>query len=69
MKPAFAFSAVATTVPVPSTTSSTTTLQTSLSSSSSETMRTSRGETIPADGTRVRLDISGDSGKVFLVEG
>lgn len=29
---------------------------------------TSRGETIPADGTRVRLDISGDAGVVFLAE-
>ena len=29
---------------------------------------TARGETIPADGTRVRLDISGDQGQVFVVE-
>jgi phosphoenolpyruvate-protein kinase (PTS system EI component) len=29
---------------------------------------TSRGETIPADGTTVRLDITGDRGQVFLVE-
>lgn len=31
-------------------------------------VQTSRGETIPADGTTVRLDISGDQGQVFLVE-
>ena len=29
-------------------------------------IQTSRGETIPADGTSVRLDISGDQGQVFL---
>ena len=34
----------------------------------SEGVETARGETIPADGTRVRLDISGDQGQVFLVE-
>ncbi len=33
----------------------------------SEGISTSRGETIPADGTRVRLDIAGDEGQVFLV--
>lgn len=27
-----------------------------------------RGETIPADGTKVRLDISGDVGQVFLID-
>ncbi len=32
-------------------------------------IQTSRGETIPADGTRVRLDISGDAGEVFLLDG
>jgi phosphoenolpyruvate synthase/pyruvate phosphate dikinase len=35
----------------------------------SEGVQTSRGETIPADGTPVRLDISGDAGTVHLVEG
>jgi phosphoenolpyruvate synthase/pyruvate phosphate dikinase len=34
-----------------------------------EGVQTSRGETIPADGATVRLDISGDSGQVFLVDG
>lgn len=33
-----------------------------------EGIQTDRGETIPADGTTVRLDISGDQGQVFLVE-
>lgn len=32
-----------------------------------EGIETSRGETIPADGTVVRLDIAGDQGQVFLV--
>jgi phosphoenolpyruvate synthase/pyruvate phosphate dikinase len=32
-----------------------------------EGVQTARGETIPADGTTVRLDISGDRGQVFLV--
>ncbi len=32
-------------------------------------VKTDRGETIPADGTLVRLDISGDKGQVFLVDG
>jgi phosphoenolpyruvate synthase/pyruvate phosphate dikinase len=32
-----------------------------------EGVQTERGETIPADGTTVRLDISGDKGQVFLV--
>lgn len=34
----------------------------------SEGITTSRGETIPADGTRVRLDISGDQGRVFALD-
>jgi phosphoenolpyruvate-protein kinase (PTS system EI component) len=34
-----------------------------------EGVQTARGETIPADGTLVRLDISDDSGQVFLVAG
>jgi phosphoenolpyruvate synthase/pyruvate phosphate dikinase len=34
-----------------------------------EGVQTERGETIPADGTTVRLDISGDQGQVFLVAG
>ena len=33
-----------------------------------EGITTDRGETIPADGTRVRLDISGDHGHVYVVE-
>lgn len=39
-----------------------------MSTQFSEGIQTSRGETIPADGTRVRLDIAGDQGHVFLVE-
>jgi phosphoenolpyruvate-protein kinase (PTS system EI component) len=38
-----------------------------MSTTFSEGIPTSRGETIPADGTRVRLDIAGDKGQVFLV--
>lgn len=33
----------------------------------SEGVKTDRGETIPADGTLVRLDIAGDTGQVFLI--
>lgn len=33
-----------------------------------EGVQTPRGETVPADGTTVRLEISGDRGQVFLVE-
>ena len=40
-----------------------------MSTQFSEGVQTSRGETIPADGTTVRLDIAGDQGQVFLVEG
>lgn len=40
-----------------------------MSTQFSEGVQTSRGETIPADGTKVRLDIAGDEGQVFLVEG
>lgn len=39
-----------------------------MSTEFSEGIQTSRGETIPADGTTVRLDISGDQGLVHLVE-
>ena len=39
-----------------------------MSTSFTEGVATSRGETIPADGTTVRLDIAGDQGQVFLVE-
>lgn len=39
-----------------------------MSTEFTEGIQTSRGETIPADGTKVRLDISGDDGQVFLVE-
>ena len=38
-----------------------------MSTQFTEGVQTSRGETIPADGTTVRLDTSGDSGLVFLV--
>jgi phosphoenolpyruvate-protein kinase (PTS system EI component) len=38
-----------------------------MSTSFTDGVQTSRGETIPADGTSVRLDISGDKGQVFLV--
>lgn len=33
-----------------------------------EGVQTSRGETIPADGMSVRLDISAEQGQVFLIE-
>ena len=33
-----------------------------------EGIETARGETIPADGTRVRLDISGPQGQVLLID-
>ena len=39
-----------------------------MSTQSTDGISTSRGETIPADGTTVRLDITGDRGQVFLVE-
>ena len=39
-----------------------------MSTQFSEGVETSRGETIPADGTQVRLDISGLEGHVFVVE-
>lgn len=34
----------------------------------SEGITTDRGETIPADGTTVRLDISGEQGHVYLID-
>ncbi|KQY50878.1 MULTISPECIES: PEP-utilizing enzyme [unclassified Nocardioides] len=39
-----------------------------MSTEFTEGVQTGRGETIPADGTTVRLDISGDQGLVHLVE-
>ena len=39
-----------------------------MSTNFSEGVQTERGETIPANGVKVRLDISGESGIVFLVE-
>lgn len=39
-----------------------------MSTEFTEGVQTSRDETIPADGTTVRLDISGDQGIVHLVE-
>lgn len=39
-----------------------------MSTEFTEGIQTSRGETIPADGTTVRLDTSGDNGHVYLIE-
>ena len=39
-----------------------------MSTEFTEGIKTSRDETIPADGTTVRLDTSGDTGLVFLVD-
>ena len=39
-----------------------------MSTNFSDGVKTTRGETIPANGAKVRLDISGESGVVFLVE-
>ena len=39
-----------------------------MSTSFTQGIQTSRGETIPADGAVVRLDVSGDKGQVFLVD-
>ncbi len=39
-----------------------------MSTEFSEGVQTSRGETIPADGTTVRLDTSGETGLVFAVD-
>jgi phosphoenolpyruvate synthase/pyruvate phosphate dikinase len=38
-----------------------------MSTQFTEGIQTARDETIPADGTTVRLDISGDQGQVFIV--
>lgn len=38
-----------------------------MSTAFTEGIQTSRGETIPADGSRVRLDVSGDKGQIFLL--
>src|SRR4051794_2802615 len=38
-----------------------------MSTSFTDGIQTSRGETIPADGSTVRLDVTGDKGQVFLV--
>jgi phosphoenolpyruvate-protein kinase (PTS system EI component) len=38
-----------------------------MSTSFTDGIQTSRGETIPADGTRVRLDITGEKGQIFLL--
>lgn len=40
-----------------------------MSTTFTEGIQTSRGETIPADGARVRLDVSGDKGQVYLLDG
>lgn len=40
-----------------------------MSTAFTQGIETSRGETIPADGTMVRLDISGEKGQVLLVDG
>lgn len=39
-----------------------------MSTEFTEGIQTSRDETIPADGTTVRLDTSGDAGHVYLIE-
>ncbi|WP_213575635.1 PEP-utilizing enzyme [Rhodococcus sp. USK13] len=39
-----------------------------MSTQFTEGIQTSRGETIPADGTTVRIDTSGDTGLVFLAD-
>ena len=38
-----------------------------MSTSFTEGVQTERGETIPADGTQVRLDISGEKGQILVV--
>ena len=38
-----------------------------MSTTFTEGVQTDRGETIPADGARVRLDVSGDQGHVLLL--
>lgn len=38
-----------------------------MSTSFTEGVQTDRGETIPADGTQVRLDISGEKGQVLVL--
>lgn len=38
-----------------------------MSTSFTEGIQTDRGETIPADGTQVRLDISGEKGQVLVL--
>ena len=39
-----------------------------MSTTFTEGVQTDRGETIPADGTVVRLDVSGSQGQVFLAD-
>jgi signal transduction protein with GAF and PtsI domain len=39
-----------------------------MSTSFTQGIRTDRGETIPADGSRVRLDVTGEKGQVFLLD-
>jgi phosphoenolpyruvate-protein kinase (PTS system EI component) len=39
-----------------------------MSTTFTDGIQTSRGETIPADGTRVRLDITGEKGQIFLLD-
>jgi phosphoenolpyruvate-protein kinase (PTS system EI component) len=39
-----------------------------MSTTFTDGIATSRGETIPADGTRVRLDITGEKGQIFLLD-
>lgn len=38
-----------------------------MSATFTDGIQTSRGETIPADGTQVRLDITGEKGQIFLL--
>ncbi len=39
-----------------------------MSTTFTDGIQTPRGETIPADGTRVRLDITGEKGQIFLLD-
>ena len=39
-----------------------------MSTEFSEGVQTERGETIPADGTLVRIETSGETGRVFVIE-
>lgn len=38
-----------------------------MSTAFTDGIQTDRGETIPADGAKVRLDVTGDKGQIFLI--